>query len=280
MPSANRCGVPPSRRRFLSLAAALLSPFPFLSAHAARISAVPGGIARVVLGEQESAPVALVDGRRVLVRREGRNWIALVGVSLEAVPGSRLGLEVADSRFEIEVVAKKYASQHLKVPQGQVELSPEDLARYEREQAHLAGVLGAFSSPPPATLRMLPPVPGRRSATFGLRRFFNGEARRPHSGMDIAALAGTAVIAAGAGRVADTGDYLFSGRTVILDHGSGLLSLYAHLKSIDASAGQTVDAGTSIGEVGTTGRVTGPHLHFAVYLNAVAVDPALFLSRS
>ena len=280
MRSANRCGVPPSRRRFLSLAAALLWPFPFLSAHAARISAVPGGIARVVLGEYESAPVALAGGHRVLVRQEGRKWIALVGVSLEAVPGSRLRLEVADSKFEIEVTDKKYASQHLKVPHEQVELPPEDLARYEREQAHLIGVLGTFSSPPPATLRLRQPVPGRRSSTFGLRRFFNGEARRPHSGMDIAAPAGTAVIAAAAGRVADTGDYLFSGRTVILDHGSGLLSLYAHLKSIEASVGQAVEAGAAIGEVGTTGRVTGPHLHFGVYLNAVAVDPALFLSRS
>ena len=280
MPSANRCGVPPSRRRFLSLAVALLSPFPFRLAHGARIAAVPGGIARVVLGEHESAPVALLDGRRVLVRQERRKWIAVVGISLEAVPGSRLRLEVADSQFEIEVIDKKYASQHLKVPPEQVELPPEELVRYEREQEHLIGVLGAFSSPPPATLRLLPPVPGRRSSTFGLRRFFNGESRRPHSGMDIAAPAGTPVVAAGAGRVADTGDYLFSGRTVILDHGYGLLSLYAHLKSIGVSAGQAVEAGAVIGEVGTTGRVTGPHLHFGVYLNAVAVDPALFLSRS
>src|SRR5262249_45041114 len=171
----------------LPLALALFSPFPFAPAHAARISAVPGGIARVVLGEYESTPVARVNERRVLVRREGRKWIALVGVSLEAVPGSRLRLEVADSQFEIEVLAKTYPSQHLKVPQEQVDLPPEDLARYEREQVHLTDVLAAFSSPPPATLRMLRPVPGRRSATFGMRRFFNGEARRPHSGMDIRA---------------------------------------------------------------------------------------------
>ena len=119
---------------------------------------------------------------------------------------------------EIRVVAKKYAEQHLKVPPGQVDLSPEDLARYEREQKHLHGVLAEFTSSQPATLQMLQPVPGERSSSFGLRRFFNGQSRRPHGGMDIAAPTGTPVIAAAAGRVADTSDYFFSGNTVILDH--------------------------------------------------------------
>jgi murein DD-endopeptidase MepM/ murein hydrolase activator NlpD len=219
-----------------------------------------------------------VDGRRVLVMREGRAWVALVGISLDAAPGSRLRLEVAQSQFEIEIAAKVYAEQRLSVPQEQVDLPAEQLARYELEQAHLTGVLGAFSSAPPATLRLLQPVPGRRSATFGLRRYFNGEARRPHGGMDIAAPAGTPVIAAGTGRVVDRGDYLFSGRTVILDHGEGMLTLYAHLSRIHARVGRAVATGNAIGEVGATGRVTGPHLHFAVYLNAVAVDPALFFA--
>jgi murein DD-endopeptidase MepM/ murein hydrolase activator NlpD len=182
--------------------------------------------------------------------------------------------------FEIEVVPKAYGTQRLTVPPGQVDLSAEDLARYTRERAHLEGVLRTFSESPPATLAMLQPASGRHAAAFGLGRYFNDQLRSRHSGMDIAAPAGTPVVAAGAGRVIDTGDYFFNGRTVILDHGQGLLSLYAHLQSVAVAAAEPVEAGRLIGTVGSTGRATGPHLHFSVYLNAVAVDPALFLSEA
>ena len=127
---------------------------------------------------------------------------------------------------------------------------------------------------------MLQPVAGRRSGSFGSRRFINGVARSPHLGMDFSAPAGTPVIAAGAGRILDAGEYLFLGRTLILDHGQGLLSLYAHLATIGAAAEAPIAAGATIGEVGMTGRATGPHLHFSVYLNTAAVDPAFFLGNT
>jgi murein DD-endopeptidase MepM/ murein hydrolase activator NlpD len=247
-----------------------------------RTAPVPGGVARVSLGVGSHAPRARMGAERVLVMRDGGEWIALVGIALGAKPGSKLRVEAerADGRvqvYQVTVEPKTYLSQHLKVAPGKVELSPEDLARYERERAHLAGVIRTFSEDPPATLEMVQPVPGPRSSSFGLRRFFNGQPRSPHGGMDIAAPAGTPVVAAAAARVIDTGDYFFSGNTVILDHGAGLLSLYAHLSEVDTMRAQSVASGTPIGKVGATGRVTGPHLHFSVYLNATAVDPALFL---
>ena len=273
------------RRALLSIAPALVA-FAWLPRAWAqtipRASTVPGGVARIRLGASDSPPRARVGKDRVLVTREADDWIALVGIALTAKAGTKLKVEAeraggALERFDIDVGPKQYAAQHLKVPRGQVDLSPEDLARYERERVHLAAVLTTFSDAAPATLAMLQPVPGARSGTFGLRRYFNGQPRSPHTGMDIAAPSGTPVIAANAGRVIDTGDYFFPGRTVILDHGQGLLSLYSHLSAIEGGVGDAVAAGAPIGKVGATGRVTGPHLHFAVYLNTVAVDPALFL---
>jgi murein DD-endopeptidase MepM/ murein hydrolase activator NlpD len=267
--------LPPSVLAAAALAAAPAARFP-------RASAVPGGVARVPLGAAPHPPQVRLGGTRVLVVRDGDEWIALVGIALSTRPGARLKVEVERAGgsavlHEVTVARKDYASQHLKVPPGQVDLSPEDLARYERERAHLDGVLRTFTEDAPSILAMVQPAAGVPSNSFGLRRYFNGKARNPHGGMDIPAPAGTPVVAAAAGRVIDIGDYFFSGRTIVLDHGAGLLSLYAHLSAVDSRIAQSVAAGAPIGQVGATGRVTGPHLHFSVYLNAAAVDPALFL---
>jgi murein DD-endopeptidase MepM/ murein hydrolase activator NlpD len=138
-------------------------------------------------------------------------------------------------------------------------------------------VVATFTAQWPLDLRMLAPTSGPRSSSFGLRRVFNGQARNPHSGMDIAAETGTPVVAPAAGRVLDTGDYFFNGHTIWLDHGAGLLSMLCHLSAIDVKPGDTVAAGQRIGAVGASGRVTGAHLHWSVSLNRTMVDPELFL---
>jgi murein DD-endopeptidase MepM/ murein hydrolase activator NlpD len=243
---------------------------------------VPGGVATVPLGAAPLAPTVRYGGVPVLVTGDASGWVAVVGIALAAKPGratlevERPGRPVEKRTFVVEPV--RYAEQRLAVAPGHVELSPEDLARYEREREHLVRVAATFTDAPPSSLRLAQPTPGPRSSSFGLRRVFNGQSRNPHSGMDIAAAQGTPVTAAAPGRVIDTGDYFFNGNTVWIDHGAGLLTMYCHLDTIAVRTGETVAAGARLGTVGATGRVTGPHLHWSVSLNRAMVDPALFLA--
>ncbi len=245
---------------------------------------VPGGVARLSLGPAAARPVAQAGEVPLLVLGDVIEWTALVGIPLSAAPG-RASITVKTTedssprQVGYSVAPKRYTEQRLKVAPGTVDLSPDNQARYERERAHQATVMATFSEPlaQASDLRMRVPVPGRRSSSFGLRRVFNGQARNPHSGMDIAASTGTAIVAPLPGRVIDTGDYFFNGNTVWLDHGGGLLSMYCHLSAIGVTTGDVLKTGETLGKVGATGRVTGPHLHWGVMLNRTMVDPSLFL---
>jgi murein DD-endopeptidase MepM/ murein hydrolase activator NlpD len=246
-----------------------------------RESAVPGGVKIIRLDVHgNSMPYVDVDGHRAMVVQDGADWLAVIGIPLSAPPAPRqVVIHSNDARQEVEFIVgeKHYASQSLKVAPAQVNLSRADLERVNREKSIIEHALSRWTEDQPQTLRLEQPVPGVRSSSFGTRRIFNGEARNPHSGMDIAAPAGTPVKVPIGGTVIDTGNYFFNGNTVFVDHGRGLISMYCHLSAIDVKPGQRVAAGTTLGAVGMTGRATGPHLHWGLSLNRAWVDPELFV---
>ena len=240
---------------------------------------VPGGVAVVDLGTGAERPAARYQGKPVLVTREdGRRWIAVVGLPLTVKPG-REQLELADGRrLAFEVGSRHYKEQRITLKnQQQVTPNAANLARIERELAVQTDAYRQFSPRQPSNLLLDRPVGGPLSSPFGLRRFFNGEERNPHSGLDFAVPAGTPVKAPAAGKVILVGAYFFNGRTVFVDHGQGLVSMFCHLSQIGVKVGDELARGAVLGKVGATGRATGPHLHWNVSLNDARVDPSIFI---
>ena len=248
-------------------------------------SRVPGGVAVIKLPQKGDAPPhVFFQKKRVFTAKQGDTWYAWVGLPLSLKAGQYQAFwrtKDGDKPLSFKVTDKKYQEQRLTVKNKHVNLSTEQLQRVWRETPEIRGAMDTFKPvihPLPDVL--VQPTEGRISSSFGLRRVFNGKPRKPHSGMDIAAPTGTPVLSALNGKVAAIGDYYFNGKTVIVDHGQGLTTLYCHLSETEAlKVGDTVSAGDKLGEVGATGRVTGPHLHWTVTLNGARVDPALFLEK-
>ena len=247
-------------------------------------SPTPGGIAVVDLGPADTAGTvrAFFGERRVMVTDHGGRLFAIVGIALDTEPGTAtllLDHDGRDSEVPFEISDRSYETQHITVAnRRQVDPNPDDLERIGTEKKRIDAALRAWSDSAPQ-LNLLVPVEGRRSSAFGLRRFFNEQPRRPHSGIDIAAASGTPIRAAAAGRIVETGDFFFNGKTVFIDHGQGLVTMYCHMDEIDVAAGDTIARGAIIGAVGSSGRVTGPHLHWSVSLNGAMVDPDLLLDN-
>jgi murein DD-endopeptidase MepM/ murein hydrolase activator NlpD len=244
---------------------------------------VPGGIAVIDLGSDKlAAPGARWGELPLAVVRDNGRWFALLGIPLDTLPGeleiSVSGASTATVK-KVNVQIKNYPEQRLTIKdKRKVEPDPDDLLRIAREKAVTEAVKRQFTANPPNTDFLLP-ANGPLSSRFGLRRIFNGLPRNPHAGLDVAVGSGAPIKAPADGVVANTGDYFFNGNTVFVDHGQGLISAYMHMSRIDVAYGQPVKKGEILGAVGATGRVTGPHLHWAVILNNTPVDPELFLAR-
>ncbi len=241
----------------------------------------PGGVG-VIRIPGDARPEVIVNDRQALVLRADDAWLAIIGIPLEqTAPGAITATVIvpgqASRQVEIAVQANDYEEQRLTVNRKYVDPSPEELERIFAERDIIDAALNNWREASLNEVSLQPPVGGRRSSSFGLRRFFNDEPRSPHKGMDIAAGSGTPISSPMSGVVTASGNYFFNGNTVIIDHGQGFITLYCHLSTIDVSDGESVSAGTILGKVGATGRVTGAHLHFATYLNGTAVDPALLL---
>jgi len=248
-----------------------------------RTEIVPGGIARITLPDMLDKE-AWFGKRRIMIVRRNDKLIAVIGIPLTSKPGAKnLVVKHADGSKHIlrfTVRKKDYATQHLTIKnKRKVNPNKKDLERIYSERKRINKALASWTLTEPDLLLFKQPVKGPASSSFGLRRFFNKQARKPHSGMDIAAAEGTPVYSPASGTIAEAGNYFFNGNTVFVDHGQGLVTLYSHLSKINVKVGQAVSAGELLGEVGQTGRVTGAHLHWSVSLNNTMVNPALFLEK-
>lgn len=241
----------------------------------------PGGVAVVPLPGSSDHPQVFFEAReQAIVSEKGRRY-ALIGIPLETAPGRHEASLSEDGRMRplpFEIRPRHYPTQKLRIPdQRMVTPPPEVEARIAAEQAQITAIKRHFSPTPQPETGFALPASGRLSSRFGLRRVLNGAPRSPHAGLDLAVGTGTPVHAPTAGTVLAVEDFYFTGNTVVIDHGQGLLTLYAHLSRVDVKPGDRLHRGDAVGASGMSGRATGPHLHWVVILGGTAVDPVLFL---
>lgn len=246
-----------------------------------------GGIAVVPLPSYISPKATILFGNYpVPIINHNNELKAIVGIPLNHANNTINLIMNDDSLIDslsFDLIAKDYPEQRITLQATQnnkVTPSEDELARYSREATEQKSVYQSFT---PSVSQTWPnfvwPIKGRISSPFGLKRFFNDQPRDPHSGLDIAAPEGKAIVAPADGVVAQTGDYFFNGKTVMIDHGQGIISMLCHLSKIQVEKGQTIKQGDVIGLVGQTGRATGPHLHYGVSINNARIDPLLVLPK-
>ena len=208
--------------------------------------------------------------------------IAIVAIPIDQEPGDiHLRVHLGQNYIEdiaLLVQSKQYPEQHITISDEDMVTPPEEtLERIRKESALMKEAYALRTEPESDLFPILTPVSGPVSGVFGSRRFFNGKPRNPHSGIDYAANQGTPIHAPAPGTIALIGDFYFNGNTVVINHGGGFVSVMCHLHEVSVKKDQKIGRGEQIGTVGSTGRSTGPHLHWTISLQGTKVDPAVFM---
>jgi murein DD-endopeptidase MepM/ murein hydrolase activator NlpD len=272
----------------VALAACAVPPPPPALTVASRARGVhPGEV--IILTITADAPLTAVRARafdRALPPvRVGESWRVLVGIDLDVAPGSYVVSIEADSAtglatatHELPVTGKEFRTRKLTVDPDFVNPPASAAARIEEESTLINAIWAAPPTEPSTPdLVFKAPVPHRANSAFGTRSIFNGEPRGAHSGADFLSPTGTPVRAPAPGTIVLARDLYYSGGSVVIDHGLGLFSFFAHFSATTAKVGDVVNTGDIVGRVGATGRVTGPHLHWTARLNGARVDPLALL---
>jgi murein DD-endopeptidase MepM/ murein hydrolase activator NlpD len=241
---------------------------------------VPGGVMVVTVKGVEGSVTGTFRGRDIHFNASKDSTKAIVGIDLNTEPGTyELVVSVNGSTRsrDVTIAKKKYPVQRLTLPEGMVVLSPENEARAEREQKRMAAIW-PVDSPRIWSGSFRDPLPGKEVGTpFGVRRIINNIPKNPHSGVDVNADEGEPVRAPNDGVVILVDDQFFSGKSLVLDHGQGIYSMFFHLSTINVRLGQAVMKGDTIALVGSTGRSTGAHLHWGIRMQGAKVDPLALL---
>jgi murein DD-endopeptidase MepM/ murein hydrolase activator NlpD len=243
----------------------------------------PGEIVLLTIvtpGPVEAVHARAFDHELQPFRVNANTWRVLVGIDLDATVGRHtVSVEAGTSAtYALMVRAKKFPTRTLTVDEAFVNPPPSVSDRIAAEARELEKLWATASPTRLWTEGFMRPVPDPANSAFGSRSVFNGQPRSPHGGADFLSAAGTPVKAPNAGRVVLARELYFTGNTVVIDHGLGLYSMLAHLSEIDVHAGDPISAGALVGRVGATGRVTGPHLHWAVRAGGARVDPLSVLA--
>ncbi len=263
----------------------LLLPSIVLASIPVKNTPIPGGIAVIDFKTNSTNPTAFYNTTQLYVQRiKDQHWQVLVGIPLMEKSGKKT-IKVQDTTtrsFDFEVIEHNYTEQHITLKGKKKKYVNPNLAhmdRIKKERPILSSARKVFSNNTLSTGLFIRPINGVTTSPFGLKRFYNNQPRRPHTGLDYAGDIGAPITAPADGKVILSGEYFFNGNAVFLDHGQGLISVYIHMNKRLAKQGQQIKQGEIIGTIGQTGRATGPHLHWGIYLNQTVVNPNLLMGK-